>query len=577
MRIWDLRRGDDDDDRTNPHRRGVRSLLASALLEFNYLKAPIGFLALFVVPALLIGAAPSLAIAYGRLILHAPELAGRSLIVTPVIILILIAIAVWLSGRVFWVAWNNFWHLHYSLVLPVFVVLREVLRGGAEKLRGRSMTAEQLDSSRRICAVIAAVIFVGGGLTVATVTETTLNIRFLDVVDLRWRLLTAAALANAAVILGLSAALESLFWIWRELSLNSPVLDWAAAPTIPGAAAIRVAHLSDLHIVGERYGYRMESGTDGPRGNQPLRSALRKLRAIHAAAPLDRVVMTGDITDAGTRAEWAAFLDLLRGCPELRRRLSLVPGNHDVNIIDRTNPARLDLPWSAGQSLRKLRVILALDTLAGERTHLVDRVSGGVGPSLQDYLRHGDRARNLRELADRGTMHGRREMTKVWEAIFPLVEPPAPGASHGVILLNSNARSHFALTNAIGVVGPVQLRALRLILQTTQNPWVILLHHQVVEYPRVSVTLRERIGLALINASDLVAVLAPHSRRLIVLHGHRHRDWIGVCGNIVLCSAPSTSLGADGIDKYRGSFHIHELAVGTESLQLTATERVNVS
>jgi hypothetical protein len=254
LRIWDLRRGDDDDDRTNPHRRGVRSLLASAVLEFNYLKAPIGFLALFVVPALLIGAAPSLAIAYGRLILHAPELAGRSLIVTPIIILMLIAIAVCFGGRVFSVAWNNFWHLHYSLVLPVFVALREVLRGGAEKLLGRSMTAEQLDRSRRICAVIAAVIFVVGGLAVAIVTETTLKIRFLDVVELRWRPLAAAALANAAVILGLSAALESLFWIWRELSLNSPVLDWTAAPTIPGAAAIRVAHLSDLHIVGERYG-----------------------------------------------------------------------------------------------------------------------------------------------------------------------------------------------------------------------------------------------------------------------------------------------------------------------------------
>jgi hypothetical protein len=33
-----------------------------------------------------------------------------------------------------------------------------------------------------------------------------------------------------------------------------------------------------------------------------------------------------------------------------------------------------------------------------------------------------------------------------------------------VILLNSNARSHFALTNAVGVVGPSQLKALRLIL-----------------------------------------------------------------------------------------------------------------
>jgi hypothetical protein len=42
LRIWDLRRGDDDDDRTNPHGRSLRSLAFSAALEFNYLKAPIG-------------------------------------------------------------------------------------------------------------------------------------------------------------------------------------------------------------------------------------------------------------------------------------------------------------------------------------------------------------------------------------------------------------------------------------------------------------------------------------------------------------------------------------------------------
>jgi hypothetical protein len=42
LRIWDLRRGDDDDDRTNPHGRGLRSLVFSTALEFNYLKAPIG-------------------------------------------------------------------------------------------------------------------------------------------------------------------------------------------------------------------------------------------------------------------------------------------------------------------------------------------------------------------------------------------------------------------------------------------------------------------------------------------------------------------------------------------------------
>jgi hypothetical protein len=63
-----------------------------------------------------------------------------------------------------------------------------------------------------------------------------------------------------------------------------------------------------------------------------------------------------------------------------------------------------------------------------------------------------------------------------------------------------------------------------------------------------------------------------------VLHGHRHRDWIGVCGNLVLCSAPSTSLGTDNIDKYHGSFHIHQLsAEAGGGLRLVATERVRVS
>ncbi len=591
MRIWDLRRGDDDDDRTNPDGRGLRSLVFSAALEFNYLKAPIGFLVLFVAPALLIGIAPSIAIAYARLILHAPALTGGSLTVTPVILLILGAVAFWVGRPFVEVAWNNFWQLHYSLMLPIFVVLREILRAAVEKYRGRSISARQLDRGRRLCAVIAALLFAGGGLIVAIAVEFSFGVQFVDIMHVRWRLLAAAALGNAAVILGISAAVESLYWIWRELSLDGAVLDWAPSPprpnsSQPGPSVIRVAHLSDLHVVGERYGYRMEAGTNGPRGNRIVRSALRRLAKIHASAPLDLVVMTGDITDAGTRAEWAEFLDLLRGCPEIRRRLLLVPGNHDVNIIDRTNPGRLDLPWSAGQSLRKLRVVLALDRLAGDRCRVVDRRSGALGPSLGGFLRQGRRAELLRELAGRGTMRGRREMSRVWEAVFPLVQPPASGESHGVILLDSNARSHFALTNAIGVVGPSQLKALRLILQNSANPWLVLLHHQVVEYPLVSVSLRERIGLALVNASDLVAALAPHAHRVVVLHGHRHRDWVGVCGNLVLCSAPSTSLGSGSAHGYRGSFHIHQFSIdpggdqGADpggGLRLSGTERVPVS
>jgi hypothetical protein len=81
----------------------------------------------------------------------------------------------------------------------------------------------------------------------------------------------------------------------------------------------------------------------------------------------------------------------------------------------------------------------------------------------------------------------------------------------------------------------------------------------------------------LINASDLLAALAPHAARILVLHGHRHRDWIGAYGDVVLCSAPSTSLGADGADKYRGSFHVHDLALSAGGgVRLTRTERVKV-
>ena len=45
----------------------MRSVVLSAALEFNYLRASIGFLALIVGPALLVGIAPSIAFSYGRL------------------------------------------------------------------------------------------------------------------------------------------------------------------------------------------------------------------------------------------------------------------------------------------------------------------------------------------------------------------------------------------------------------------------------------------------------------------------------------------------------------------------------
>jgi 3',5'-cyclic AMP phosphodiesterase CpdA len=578
LRIWDFRRGDDDDNRTSPHGGGLRRVLLSSALEFNYVKAAIGFLVLIIGPALLVGIVPSIAVTYGRLKFDAATSARDAPIVAVIVMAVLVAAALWIGRPLLPKAVENFWHLHYTLVFPVFVAVREIVRSIAERFSGQTASAEQLESRRRLGTVLGALLFAGGGVVLAVTVDLSIGLQLLDVERVRPWAVMRAALGNAAVVLGVSTAAESLYWVWRELGFRGQVLDWAPGPWEPATSTNRVAHLSDLHFVGERYGCRMESGTHGPRGNRSIRRALRKLTAIHASSPLDRVLVTGDITDAGTRAEWAEFIDLFRNYPELRARLSFVPGNHDVNIADRNNPGRFDLPGSTSQSLRKLRVVLALDALQGSRAHVVDRASGVLGPSLQDYLREGGRAERLRALAKRGTVRGRREMSKVWEAIFPLVEPPPGDDGYGLILLNSNARSHFALTNAIGVVNPSQLNALRSVLRDSPcSAWMILLHHQVVEYPMASISLTDRIGLALVNAPDLLAAIAPHASRCLVLHGHRHRDWIGTCQDVVLCSAPSVTMGSQE-GQYRGSFHIHEFAIGAGGgIRLTATERVKVS
>jgi Calcineurin-like phosphoesterase len=575
--IWDLRRGDHDDDRMSPYGGGMRSVVLSAAFEFNFLKALIVFLTLIVGPALLLGLALSLAVTYGRLVLHAMEMAERSPAVGLALLGLLIGFALWAGRPLLRVGFDNFRQLHYTLVFPIFVALRELLRTIAERLHGRSITPQQLNRGRRIGAVAAALVFAAAGGALAWATWSS-GFKVLDAGHIQPWALVKAALINAAMVVGVSTAIDSLYWLRQELMLSGPVLDWTPRPASRELPMVRIAHVSDLHLVGERYGYRMEAGTRGPRGNGCVTQALRKLVELQKESPLDRVLVTGDITDAGTRAEWAEFIDLLRDFPGLRERLSFVPGNHDVNVVDRTNAGRLDLPWSSSQSLRKLRTILALDQVQGGRARVVDRASGSLGPSLRDYLREGGRANLLRSLAERGSVRGRWELEKVWDAIFPLVEPPEGNRRYGVILLDSNARTHFSLTNAIGFVSPPQLRALKSILKNCPLcPWIIVLHHQVVEYPVALISLVDRIGLALVNASDVLAGIGPYASNLIVLHGHRHRDWIGTSGNVVLCSAPSAALGSQSGMEDRG-FCVHNFSCGADgSIRLMRTERIHVA
>jgi hypothetical protein len=64
--------------------------------------------------------------------------------------------------------------------------------------------------------------------------------------------------------------------------------------------------------------------------------------------------------------------------------------------------------------------------------------------------------------------------------------------------------------------------------------------------------------------------------RAVIMHGHRHTDWIGQCGRLLIVSAPSPVMApaATGAPY----FYVHSLAIGSDAqLKLRQAERVEVA
>ena len=146
-----------------------------------------------------------------------------------------------------------------------------------------------------------------------------------------------------------------------------------------------------------------------------------------------------------------------------------------------------------------------------------------------------------------------------------MVLPPDREDGLGIILLNSNADTHFSFTNALGMISVEQARGIEIACrQYPQACWLIALHHHLVEYPRAAKALSERIGTALINGNWFVRRLRPLADRVVLMHGHRHVDWIGECAGLQIVSAPSPVMEAT--NDLSTCFYIHTLAVGQDGV-----------
>ena len=78
-------------------------------------------------------------------------------------------------------------------------------------------------------------------------------------------------------------AVAALVWAIADATMAQPqdLDEFAERPS--AGRTWRVAHLSDVHGVGERYGFRIESGRSGPSGNERLRRLLAELDLLGAS------------------------------------------------------------------------------------------------------------------------------------------------------------------------------------------------------------------------------------------------------------------------------------------------------
>ncbi len=567
--ILDPRDGDIEDDASSTHQRSLLSLAGSLFAEISLPKLFAVWIVLLLVPALLLGAAPLVATAWAVAVWD--KTANVFTEIWPALLLPPLAAIGWFGGRrTLRLAESSFWSLNALAVQPVYVIFREGLRHLAELLLPSAMRPSWRSAVRALSAAVSGLaVFVLGCLVVALLWPATQWIGSIAGLA-SVHLMVPVLLANSLTLIAAYCAVAALVWGVGDALMAQPRDLAGFAPEAPGDRVWRVAHLSDLHTVGERYGFRIESGRAGPRGNDRFQQTLARLDAIHAEQPLDFVLITGDLTDAGRSAEWAEFFIALEAYPALAERVIALPGNHDVNVVDRSSPARMELRMSPTKRLRQLRTISALERLQGGRVRVVD------GGFLTDVL--APHAAGMAAFADSGSPRRlSRALAEVWDVVYPMVLPPATPDGLGIIILNSNAETHFSFTNALGVVSSGQAKRIRVAAEHyPQACWIVALHHHLIEYPQKASALSMRIGTALVNGSWMIRQLQRLAGRAVIMHGHRHTDWIGQCGRLLIVSAPSPVMApASAGVPY---FYVHSLAIGSDAqLKLRRAERVEVT
>jgi len=551
--LFDPRDGDVEADASAPEKRSLLALAGNLFVEVSLPKLFFALLLLVVVPALILGIGPIVVTVWLRTFTSTPR-SGAA-----ILFLLALLIIGWIGGRpLFRVIENSFWSLNALVIQPTYVAFREGMLHLGSALAGAGASEARQARMRATASALAGIAI--GALSLVLLLLVWPSTRWVGhLADLRTPYdLVLPGLVNAAAIALAYLAVASLWWGIADATMPQPRELTTFCSLDDLVRSWRIAHLSDVHVVGERFGFRLGSGRAGPRGNGNFLEVLRLLDDLHRREPLDAIVVTGDLTDAGTSAEWGELLDALEAFPRLSHLMVAVPGNHDLNVVDRANPARLDLPTSPMKRLRQMRTVSVLAAMQGARVHVADQDDHRMRDTVDDTF--APHAEEVRAFAYTGSRRLAKATSVVWDSAFPMILPPARDDGLGIIALNSNAETHFSFTNALGLVPAEKVYAIEAAMeQFPKACWIIALHHHIVEHPKLGHALAERVGTTLINGNWFTRKLLRFSDRAVVMHGHRHIDWMGACGDLLILSAPSAVMPAKGTtDLY---FYVHTIGI----------------
>jgi predicted MPP superfamily phosphohydrolase len=334
--------------------------------------------------------------------------------------------------------------------------------------------------------------------------------------------------------------------------------------------------LSDTHLTGAA-GKQTYERTIG--GESLLPDYLARVRALQPPV----VFLTGDVTDAGSTAQWASATALFG---PLAEKICVVaaPGNHDLSAAygDHDDGSHLSAnflafatemnPNLAAANGRQVQGLLASleprpEEVEVERIAMIDAAT-----QMAAQLRRAQRRQNgiqhdsggeafdrmmyerrfTHEYVRRG-MFGRR-VDELWPALFPLRWRSADG-QFAAFVLNSSTPAHYVTgRSALGAFGDDQIRRLCSMVSEAvgdkrTRAVFILSHHPVARPARAEIGLRELLDYAVLQsqvdeARQLVDLLQDWRAHFpgvdwFFLCGHRHRSLLGQLGGAWIVESPN--------------------------------------